>query len=273
MENWKGHLYCSIVLMLIGLSFPISGIILTLMLNNELTLDYISRYLFALAPFLVFGVIDIRYALKHKNDNFYFPKGTLPITRKNLSGLKEEDIITGNGLEDDPYKLKEGLDMIPKLTLNKIEFFFLIQQLDLGRLSIRKCRNIIVDQCRLDSIYVNFCSDLLIINNTINSFKMTYSWGNYINNNQLPAVYQKFVNFGQSRRFPYDNLIRAIISSIGTAILGYMSILSLFIYFFFIPFLLFLASLLINLLSFLKRLNAYKLSKKQPCIFLENTIY
>ena len=48
MENWKGHLYCSIVLILIGFSFPISGIILTLMLNNELTLDYISRYLLIL---------------------------------------------------------------------------------------------------------------------------------------------------------------------------------------------------------------------------------
>jgi len=59
MEKWKGYLYRSIVLMLIGFSFPIAGIMIAVIHNQELTFDYIFRYLFALGPFVFFGIRDI----------------------------------------------------------------------------------------------------------------------------------------------------------------------------------------------------------------------
>lgn len=272
MESWKKHLYCSIVLMLIGVSIPISGIIFALILNTELTFDYISRYLFFLGPFMLFGVIDITYALNHKNDEYYFPGGIMIINRKNLDSLKEEGIIKGSGSENDPYKMKEDFDGIPRLSIIKMDSFFLIQQLHIKWLSIRKCKNIIVNQCKLDTIYIKYSSNLIIINNFINNFRMTQSWGNFVNENQFPVQYQKLINTKRSSSFPFEEIIEVIVTSIGSIFLGYVSVLTLFFYIFFIPFLLFFTGWTMAMVKLIKNYKAFKYSRKIPNIFTDNTL-
>lgn len=186
MEKWKGYLYRSIVLMLIGFSFPIAGIMIAVILNQELTFDYIFRYLFALGPFVFFGIRDIMYALKHKHNKYYFPHGILFITRKNIEDLKKEGVIKGYGLEDHPYYIHFTEDVkLSRIQMKDLNCYLKIENMNVRVLLIQNCENITINSNNITRLRLILCYDIRITNNTIQELRLGNSHATIVENNDI----------------------------------------------------------------------------------------
>jgi len=140
---------------------------------------------------IVFGVVDVRYALTHKEESdieYFIPYGRLLLTKKRIKRGVKAEMIEGLGTRLNPYKFKEP-DKLPtnlKIHMKSINSFFQIENCRIEGINFEKCKNIIIDSCRVGFIHFDRCTDIQVINNKVNLVRLDLSNGIFFENNDMP---------------------------------------------------------------------------------------
>ncbi len=171
MENWKKNLYSSIICISLVVGISLFLIINSLINAPEYAFDFISRALIVMLIFLSLGIPQIIYALKHKEDKYFFPKGIMVINRKTIDKLIQEHLIKGLGLQEHPYEFNFNERIsLSKIIIKKINFYFKIAYQNLPSLIIADCENFLITDNHILLLDLISCSRFTITNNIIKRF-------------------------------------------------------------------------------------------------------
>lgn len=177
MEKWKMHYYFGLFSIFIGIIFFVLLFVILPILNPYHKFNYILG-IFPILLILFIGVIDIRYAFKYKKNklNIYIPFGILTISEANVKLLLEKGLTKGDGSRSNPFQILDYSKLPSTIILVKIESFFQINNAELDVLKLRKCRNVLITNCKIKRIHLIYCTDVIIDNNVIQVLKLENSW-------------------------------------------------------------------------------------------------
>ena len=273
MEKWKIYYYFGLFSVFIGIILFVLLYVVLPILNPYHKFNYILG-IFPILLILFIGVIDIRYAFKYKKNklNIYIPFGILTISEANVKLLLEKGLAKGDGSRSNSFQIVDYSKLPSTIILIKIESFFQINNTELDVLKLRKCRNVLITNCKIKRFELIYCTDVIIENNIIQVFKIENSWKNIIKNNKLSEKYLKYLNKDKASKFPLDDMVFFIIFIIATIFLGFLSFISHFFFIFTIMFIMSIGGCSIMFFSFIVKLKYYLYPKKSPNIKSENMV-
>jgi len=186
MEKWKKYYNTGIFLICFGSIVPLFIIINTILNIPELLVDFVSRALLIGTPLLISGILNVRYALKHKDDPHFVPYGTLYVSKKEIDELIQEGLIKGLGLENEPFKFNIGVeDGISRIFMAKTNFYFYIENLTLTRLTLLRCENILITRNIIKYLLVRSSAHITITDNIFRQYGYDKRCNNiFIENNK-----------------------------------------------------------------------------------------
>ncbi len=273
MEKWKIYYYFGFFSFFIGITLFVLLFVVLPILNPYHKFNYVLG-IFPILLILFIGLIDIRYAFKYKKNklNIYIPFGILTISEANVKLLLEKGLAKGDGSRSNPFQILDYSKLPSTIILVKIESFFQINNAELDVLKLRKCRNVLITNCKIKRIELIYCTDVIIDNNIIQIFKIENSWKNIIRNNKLSEKYLKYLNKDKASKFPLDEMVFFIVFIIAPIILGFLSIKTHFFYIFTIMFIMSIGGWSMMFFSFVVKLKYYLYPKKSPNIKSENRV-
>ena len=273
MEKWKIYYYFGLFSVFIGIIFFILLFVVLPILNPYHKFNYILG-IFPILLILFIGVIDIRYAFKYKKNklNIYIPFGILTISEANVKPLLEKGLAKGDGSRSNPFQIVDYSKLPSIIILVKIESFLQINNTELNVLELRKCRNVLITNCKIKRIHLIYCTDVIIENNVIQVFKIENSWKNLIKNNKISEKYLRYLNKNKASKFPIDEMVFLIAFSIAIIFFGDLSIKTHFFYIFTIMFIMAIGGWSMMFFSFIVKLKYYLYPKKSPNIKSENRV-
>ena len=273
MEKWKIHYYLGIFSILIGIIIFVLLFVVLPILDPSHKFNYILG-IFPILLILLIGIIDIRFAFKYKKNklNIYIPFGILTINEANVRLLLEKGLAKGDGSRSNPFQILDYSKIPSTIILVKIESFFQINNAELDVLELRKCRNVLITNCKIKRIHLIYCTDIIIDNNVIQVFKLENSWNNLIKNNKISEKYLRYLNKDKTSKFPLYEMVFLISFSIATIFLGFMSFVSHFFFIFTIMFIISIGGWFMMLFSFIVKFKYYRYPKKSPNIKSENIV-
>jgi len=270
LEKWKKFLIGGYISIAAGLfSLCLTFIIIPLIFS------IIPYHHSAIAVVLiVFGVVDVRYALTHKEESdteYFIPYGRLLLTKKRIKRGVKAGMIGGLGTRLNPYKFIDP-DKLPenlKIHMKNIRSFFQLENCRIEGVHLEKCKNIIIDSCQVGFIHFDRCTDIQVVNNSVKFIRLDLSNGIFFENNDIPEhVYNDLRMYIMP--FPKGDALTALIAA--AIMLTVFNIWMLFLGFPVIGFLLAnIAMLLVGLIfllggGLLKKIKFYNRMKNKPYI-------
>jgi hypothetical protein len=195
LERWKGAFYSGLLLVIVGLSVPVVGLIFFFIEpSNQDTMffDYLSRYLIGGLPLLIWGIVQMYTSYKHREDITYFAHGVLFIDTKSLKGLLNDGIIEGKGTYMEPYYIVKREYNIGLIRIRDIEDFLLIEGWNIPVLIIFKCENIIIDYNIFKKVKIRESHNLTLKNNTIEFLHLINAYFDLRENNDIKKLREVF---------------------------------------------------------------------------------
>lgn len=191
LERWKGWFYSGLLMVIVGLSVPVVGLIFFLIEPSHLDsmfFDYLSRYLVGGLPLLIWGIVQMYTSYKNRGNVTYFAHGIMFINDKTLKSLLDEGIIEGKGTYMEPYYIVKREYNIGLIRIRDIEDFLLIEGMNIPVLIIFKCENIILDYNIFNKVKIRESRNLSLKNNTIGFLHLINAFFDLRENNDVKKL-------------------------------------------------------------------------------------
>ncbi len=195
LERWKGWFYSGLLMVIVGSSIPVVGLIFLLIEPSNLDVnmnpsffDYLSRYLVGGLPFLIWGTVQMYTSYIKRNDVTYFAHGVMFIDAKSLQSLLDDGIIEGKGTYMEPYYIVKREYNIGLIRMRDIEDFLLIEGMNIPILIIFKCENIIIDYNIFKKVKIRESHNLTLKNNTIEFLHLINAYFDLRENNDVKKI-------------------------------------------------------------------------------------
>ena len=230
--------------------------------------------------FLGYGVGDLQNAWKLKKDsteselvNLGKPH-IMRLTKRELKSLELKHVWRGKGTEQDPFTLTDRGKLTENLTINikKTKSHVKIDNFKLDGLKMEWCQNIIVSNCEITKVQLDYCHGLKFINNKVDFLRFSAVGGNFFEANEL---HEKVLN--ELNKKGYVNALNSIV--ILTFIIVVWSVLFMFFNalmvqqeYTIIAFLLTNGIIIVSLIfvlnkeNFFRKVGFYRIARKKPNI-------
>ena len=194
MEGWKKSFYKGTILSGSGI---ITFLIISLGFTPLTEFDVMARFFPFFFP-IILGLKKVSYAWRHRKDEIFYPSGGLFLDKYSLNRLVKASVFGGNGTHEDPYRIINFANLPGKISIRKMEYFILLEELHLGILTLKKCKNVIVSNNAIKIMNLNSCSDLIISNNSINTLRIETCFGNVMQGNEVSKIGLKELESSQA---------------------------------------------------------------------------
>ena len=224
MEGWKKSFYKGTILSGLGI---ITFLIISLGFTPLTEFDVMARFFPFFFP-IILGLKKVSYAWRHRKDEIFYPSGGLFLDKYSLNRLVKASVFGGNGTHEDPYRIINFANLPGKISIRKMEYFILLEELHLGILTLKKCKNVIVSNNGIKILNLNSCSDLIISNNSINTIRIETCFGNVMQGNEVSKLGLKELESSQEgvkKRSYVTDLLMLMIGPVAILYGAYTAIL------------------------------------------------
>jgi len=184
LEGWKKEFYKGIIFSSFGV---ISSLFLTLIVSSATEFDLMVNFLPFFYP-IILGFKKLSYAWRHKKDEIFYVSGGLYLYPNSLKKLVEASIFGGSGTHEDPYRIINFSNLPSRIIIRKLDSYILLEGLYLMFLSIKSCRNVLINNNTIKKLILNSCSDLVLTNNSITTIKIEFCFGSVIQGNEVSPL-------------------------------------------------------------------------------------
>lgn len=93
----------------------------------------------------------------------------------------------GEGTKEEPIVIT-GNNIPVKLLLSKNDYYLVLRNLNLPNLTLYRCRNITVEDCRINKLVLNRCQHVIIKQNSIMKVETCFSRANTFERNEIRRI-------------------------------------------------------------------------------------
>lgn len=172
--------------------------------------------------------------------------------------------LEGTGTQEDPIIIT-GNNIPLKLLISKINFYLTIKDLNLTTLTLYRCKNIIVEDCRIHDLVLNRCQHVTAKNNSIMKVETVFSRANAFEGNEIRCIKNRNYEDSHFEVFFYFS----IVFGLGLLFSAVINLVNLNLHWLTIYFLV-MGSMIIGSVSNILKIN-FQIRKLNPNEFHDNT--